>query len=262
MKISQREMVLGVSTLAAVLIGVTWYLVDSRAEEWKAMAGTIEKTEQQIRHYQTAIKMQEEWLGELDELQDELREFEDNKRSVSPELMKTIKTISGKHALDITRSQPYAEKPTGSLFELGINCTWQGSLEAMVAFLTELQQQGVSYDVRQLNVTPVGKNTGMLKGNMVIHCAYTRKSAEELKRAEAKQAEELRQAEEPEPAEIDPQAAIPAEAVPEAVLPKNAELEEAIPAEAVPVAAMPKNAELEEAIPADADPVDAGPEEE
>ena len=106
------------------------------------MAGTIEKTEQQVRHYRTAIKMQEEWLGELNELQAELREFEDNKRSVSPELMKTIKTISGKHALDITRSQPYAEKPTGSLFELGINCTWQGSLEAMVAFLTELQQQG------------------------------------------------------------------------------------------------------------------------
>ena len=47
----------------------------------------------------------------------------------------------------------------------------------MVGFLTDLQQQGVRYDVRQLNVTPVGKNTGNLKGNMVIHCAYTRKPA-------------------------------------------------------------------------------------
>ena len=88
--------------------------------------------------------------------------------------MKTIKTISDKYGLDITRNQPYAEKPTGDLFELGINCTWQGTLDAIVGFLAELQQQGVSYDVRQLNVTPLGRNTGRLKGNMVIHCAYTR----------------------------------------------------------------------------------------
>lgn len=174
MKISQREMVLGVVTMAAVLIGFTWYLVDQRVEEWRGKATTIEKNEQQIRHYQAAIKMQENWLDELESLQSGLRIFPDDNRSVSPDLMKTIKAVSSKHGLDITRSQPYPEKPTGSLFEMGINCTWQGSLESVVGFLSELQQQGVNYDVRQLNITPVGKNTGKLKGNMVIHCAYTR----------------------------------------------------------------------------------------
>jgi hypothetical protein len=178
MKITQREMILGVITLAAVLGGTTWYIVDSKVDTWKAKAGTIEKAEQQIRHYQAAIKMQENWIDELNTLQDGLQEFDAGQRSVSPELMKIIKQISSKHKLDITRSQPYAEKPTGDLFELGINCTWQGSLDAMVGFLADLQQQGVSYDVRQLNVTPVGKNTGKLKGNMVIHCAYTRKAVE------------------------------------------------------------------------------------
>jgi hypothetical protein len=176
MKITQREMILGVVTLAAVLGGITWYIVDKRVDEWKAKAGTIEKTEQQIRHYQAAIKMQEDWRDELNTLQAGLREFEPGKRSASPELMKTIKAISNKHELDITRSQPHAETPTGDLFELGINCTWKGTLDAMVGFLTELQQQGVNYDVRQLNVTPDGKKTGKLKGNMVIHCAYTRKA--------------------------------------------------------------------------------------
>ena len=175
MKITQREMVLGVITLAAVLGGITWYFVDSKVDDWKAKAVAIEKAEQQIRHNQAAIKMQEDWLDELSTLQSGLRNFDVGKRSVSPELMKTIKEISNKYELDITRSQPYTETPTGDLFELGINCTWQGTLEAMVSFLAELQQQGVNYDVRQLNVTPDGKNTGMLKGNMVIHCAYTRK---------------------------------------------------------------------------------------
>ncbi len=176
MKITQREMVLGTLAFAAVLGGATWYVVDSKIDDWKAKANAIEKTEQQIRRYQAAIKMQENWLDELNALQSELRVFDSGKRSVSPELMKTVKAISKKHGLDITRSQPYAEKPTGNLFELGINCTWQGKLPAMVGFLTELQQQGVRYDVRQLNVTPGGKGAGNLKGNMVIHCAYTRKT--------------------------------------------------------------------------------------
>jgi hypothetical protein len=180
MKITQREMILGVATLTAVLTGFTWVTIDKKTDEWKTEAGRIEQAQQQIRHYQAAIRMQDEWLDELNALQEDLRVFEADERSVSPDLMKIIKTISSEHELEITRSQPYKEKLTGSLFELGINCTWQGTLDSMVGFLAELQQQGVSYDVRQLNVTPAGKDTGKLKGNMVIHCAYTRVSSEDI----------------------------------------------------------------------------------
>jgi hypothetical protein len=176
MKITQREMMLGVVTLACVLIGTTWYAVDKKTEAWKSKKTQIDKLHQQIRLHQNAIKMQENWMDELDVLQQELRVFADDQRSVSPQLMKTIKEISDKHVLEITRSQPYAEKPTGNLFELGINCTWQGSLDALVGFLTDLQQQGVRYDVRTLNIQPVGKNSGNLKGNIVINCAYTRQA--------------------------------------------------------------------------------------
>ena len=176
MKITQREMMLGVVTLACVLAGTTWYAVDKKTEAWKSKKTQIEKLQQQIRLHQNAIKMQENWMGELEVLQQDLRVFANDQRSVSPQLMKTIKEIADKHKLEITRSQPYGEKPTGNLFELGINCTWQGSLDALVGFLADLQQQGVRYDVRTLNIQPVGKNSGQLKGNIVIHCAYTRQT--------------------------------------------------------------------------------------
>ena len=176
MKVSQREMFLGVAALACILIGTTWYIVDGKTDEWKAKKSEINNLKQQISQYQTAIKMQENWKGDLDELQKDLRIFPADNRSVASELMKTIKAISSKHSLTISRSQPHAEQKIGDLFELGINCTWEGTPEAMVGFMTELQQQGVRYDVRSLNVTPVGKNTGKLKGNMVIHCVYTRQA--------------------------------------------------------------------------------------
>jgi len=177
MKISQREIILGVCTLAAVLGGSTWYMVDSKVDVWKSKATEIEKLQQQYSLHQKAIKMQESWLGELNALQSKLPVFDTKKRSVSPELMKTIKTISNKHRVDILKNSPYPEKKIGYLYELGINITWQGTLNSMVNFLAEIQQHGVRYDVRTLTVTPVGKNTGKLKGNMVIQCAYLRKPA-------------------------------------------------------------------------------------
>jgi len=176
MKITEREMILGVATLACVLFGTTWYVADKKMDTWQSRKTQIEKLRQQISLHQNAIKMQDNWMGELETLQQDLRVFNDDQRSVSPQLMKTIKGLSDKHALEIKRSQPYSEKPTGNLFELGINCTWEGSLDALVGFLADLQQQGVRYDVRTLNIQPVGKNSGKLEGNMVINCAYTRQA--------------------------------------------------------------------------------------
>ncbi len=177
MKISQREMMLGVATLACVLIGGTWYGMGGKVEQWKSRKNEIANLKMQISRNQTAIKKQEEWLDQLQELEKELRIFAPDQRSVSPELMKTIKAISDKYNLNITRNQPHEEKPTGNLLEIAINCTWEGSIESVVGFLTELQQQGIRYDIRTLNISPAGKNTGNLKGNMVINCAFTRREA-------------------------------------------------------------------------------------
>lgn len=175
MKISQREMILGVVTLTVVLGLVTYAIVNGKVDAHKAKKTEIDGLHQQIRLDERRIKMQDDWIAELNELQKNLRVFDTKQKSVSPELMKTVNTIANKHDLDINRSQPRSEKPTDDLFELGINCTWEGKLESLVGFLAEIQQQGVRYDVRSLNVAPVGKNTNRLKGNMVINCAYTRK---------------------------------------------------------------------------------------
>ena len=109
MKITQREMMLGVVALACVLGGITWYAVDKKAEMWKSKKTQIDKLRQQISLHQNAIKMQDNWMGELEILQQDLRVFDDDQRSVSPQLMKTIKAISSEHDLEITRSQPYGE---------------------------------------------------------------------------------------------------------------------------------------------------------
>lgn len=175
MKISEREMWLGVATLGCVLLGSTWYVANGKMAAWKARKTEISRINTQIVRHQSAISMQDEWKGELAELEKDLRVFDTIQRSVSPDLMKTISAIADSHGLEITKTNPYNEAPTGNLFELGINCTWQGKLDALIGFLAELQQQGIRYNVRTLNIAPLGNNTGKLKGNMIIDCAYTRR---------------------------------------------------------------------------------------
>ena len=175
MNITQREMVLGVVTFGAVLTGLSWWIIDGKMDAHKAKKTEIQQIRQQIRLDERRIQMQNDWIVELNNLQKDLRVFGTNQKSVAPDLMQTVMAIANKHGLDITRNQPYEEKPTAELVELGINCTWEGKLEALVGFLAELQQQGVRYDVTTLNVKPVGKNTGRLQGNMVINCAFVRK---------------------------------------------------------------------------------------
>ncbi len=176
MKITERELMLGIATMACVVLGGTWLGVNGKVGEWKSKKLEITQLKEQIARHQAAIRMQDNWVDELQHLEKDLRVFDTSQRSVSPELMKIVNSIADRYELVISKTNPLGEKPTGDLFELGINCTWQGKLDAMVGFLTELQQQGVRYNVRTLNIKPMGKNTGKLQGNMVIDCAFTRKA--------------------------------------------------------------------------------------
>lgn len=180
MKITQREMNLGIATLAAVLIGATWYMFDGKYDEWRSMQTEIERLKFQIQTNERLIERQGIWQEELKERRSALRVFSTELASVSPELNKSIEDMAHRHGLEITRIQTFNEKSNKDLHEQGLNCQWKGSLESVVGFLTELQQQGARYDARTVNIQPEGKNTSRLKGNMVIQCAYLRKTPEEI----------------------------------------------------------------------------------
>lgn len=177
MSISKRETNLALITLIALLAGGTWWLVDSKLPIWRGMQDEIEITQNKIRSNKTAIEMQNKWMGELKNLQSGLRVFDSADTSVAPDLMKVVSKIADKHDFLITSQRPQNEKKMGELFELGINCSWEATLEAAVHFLAALQEEGVNYDVRSLDMRP-GRNVkekNKLSGTMMIHFAYTRR---------------------------------------------------------------------------------------
>ena len=75
----------------------------------------------------------------------------------------------------VVAGQVGAEKPVGDVFEIAIECKeWEGSLDALVHFLYDLESAGVMLDMRQMFMRPHPTNRGLLRGTFTLHCAYMR----------------------------------------------------------------------------------------
>jgi hypothetical protein len=173
-KISKREMLLCLATLIAVLFGVTYWLAGTRIAEQRHIKMEKARLLRQIEVHKRIIAEKENWYGRLKELQDQLPVF-DEKISITAELLKNIKRVADDTRVDLVRTQPYSEKQIGTLYELGVSCNWEGTLDSLVHFLYELQKQGIRFDVQQLSIQPDPQRDRVLKGSLMINCAYRKK---------------------------------------------------------------------------------------
>ncbi|NOU36011.1 MAG: hypothetical protein HOO88_04515 [Kiritimatiellaceae bacterium] len=174
MKISKRETLLGLTALTAILFGLTYWLAGSRIEAQRQMKAEKTRLLHQIEVHKRILAEKDVWYKRLEELQGQLPLY-DEKTAITAELLKLIKRMADEHGLDLVRTQPYREEQTGSLYELGVSCSWEGSLDALVRFLYDLQKQGVRFDVLQLNAQPDAQRDRIIKGSMTIDCAYRKK---------------------------------------------------------------------------------------
>lgn len=178
MKISKREMLIGLITVFTALFGVTYWLAGSQIAEQREIAENKVQLRRQIELNKRILAEKEKWTGRLTELQQQLPVY-DMRSSVSGKILTTIKDLADKHGLDLLKSQPGAEKQVGTLYEISVTCDWQGELEELVHFLYEMNEQGLRFDIRELSVRPDAKQVGVLRGDMIIQCAYRRGDAEQ-----------------------------------------------------------------------------------
>ena len=174
MKTSQRETLLGLITLTIILFGVTYWLGGSRIVEQRRIKDDKVRLLHQIELHKRIIAEKDAWFSKLEELQSQLPVYDD-KTAITAELLKLIKRTADEYGLDLVRTQPYREQQVGTLYELGVSCSWEGKLEALTRFLFELQKQGIRFDVLQLNAQPDAQRDRILKGSMTIDCAYRKK---------------------------------------------------------------------------------------
>ncbi len=172
MKLNEREWNLLTLTALVVLAGSGYLLVERALNRHAEIARGIGQTRQRIAERQAVIAQESLWEQRLAELRAVLPSYPPQ-QDVTTDLLNLLESTATRHNLVLLRRDVERERRDGELFELTINCRWRGSLDALVYFLFDLQQQGVRLGVRQLSITPRGR--GQLEGTMTIDGAYSRR---------------------------------------------------------------------------------------
>ena len=172
MKMSPRESVLALVTLAAVVFGVSAVLVKPQVEKWKQLRSERQMIEDDIQLKRTLVANRAKWEQRYNELSQVIPQYPADK-NMGAECVGIMNSIGDKNGVKLFKKNPMPEVRIGTLYEMPIKVAeWEGSLEGFVRFLYDLQYAGTMIDVRQLHVKP--KGDGNLKGEFTLYCAYTR----------------------------------------------------------------------------------------
>ena len=173
MKLSSRELILLWCTLAAVLGGLTWWMGDARWEAWQEVSKRMKENRERIQLAERLLERRGDLDQRLADLRARLPQYPAG-RDVTPELLKNLERVATDHGLTLGKRVPQRERSVSDLFEVSIECTWDGSLDNITHFLHAMQSQGPVVDIQQLTATPAAGVPGRLKGTFTVDYAYTR----------------------------------------------------------------------------------------
>ena len=171
MKLSERETVLCWATGVLMLCGVTLLLGQPKVREWRAVREARGDAIRKIDMAERMVTQGPQWNVKLAGLRKSLPQYPPDK-DVTADLLGRIEQIAQKSGLTLTSRDAEQETQHGDLYELAVNCKWEGKLDAVVQFLFDLQAQDVMLDASQLTIAPNERKVP--RGSFTIDCSYAR----------------------------------------------------------------------------------------
>lgn len=175
-----NEMTLRQKAVAAVLFVVvlyalavtTWFLHAESA--WKKAKKTYDRACETYERECRLIAEKQLWTDAYEEEKAAMPTFGEAKATDTTWLQK-MDELAQEHRVLISQRQAGKENSEGEVLELPIEVKqWEGSLEALVRFLHELENSDEGmFDISQLNMKPSSKS-GYLRGSFTLNCAYMR----------------------------------------------------------------------------------------
>ncbi len=175
MKISRRESVLGFVVLMAGLYAGLFYLGRGCFDEWKLLQAEKEQVRDSILRSEALVESRAQWETKMQELQSLMPLFPKDKR-MDVHWVGEVERKAASRNLTIVRHEVDKELQEGPIYELPFLCRrWEGSLDALVYFLFDLQAEGAMLDIRYLHIKPKDKTT--LDGRFDLYCAYRKEGS-------------------------------------------------------------------------------------
>jgi Tfp pilus assembly protein PilO len=176
MKLNTREIGLAWVTAITVILGGTYWFAQPKVQEWKDIDKAMQTLQLKKKESEHLLGGRDDVNRRLDEIRGQLPAHPVGK-DVTAELLRMLERTAQQNGVSLLRREAERERSAGDIYEVAINCNWEGDLDAVVRFLYALQSQGAILDVRQLTMSPIPGGRVRLKGNCTVDFAYTRSAA-------------------------------------------------------------------------------------
>lgn len=173
MKLSSREVGLGITTGALLLFGLTFLVGAPKIKVWQERIETRKAQAQRIEVAKRLVGDRARWDERLANLHTRLTRYP-VAMDVTADYLKILERVAKDNNITLVKRRPKKEKPQGDCYEMPIDCTWEGDLNSLVHFLYALDQENVTMDMENLSVKLVAGGKERLKGNFTLMCIYTR----------------------------------------------------------------------------------------
>jgi hypothetical protein len=158
-------------TGVVALGGVTYMLVDPQLQEWKSLNGKKSETARQLENQKRLIDQAPTWNAKLAQQKKKLPTHPQGK-DVTTDLQILIERLAKANGVNLISRDAEKETLRGNMYEVAVNCKWEGKLESLTRFLFDLQKEDVILDISQLTVSPNEKK--VLRGGFTVYCSYSR----------------------------------------------------------------------------------------
>jgi len=183
MTVTNREKVIMAITGMVILYGILGLSAKTQLAKWNSAREVYRQTLQTMTMERLLITQRAVWDSRYAKVQDLMPVFPADK-PVDTYWLALMDKAATKNGLNIDKRQVDAEKQVGDVYEIAIECKdWEGSLDALVHFLYDIESEGVMMDIRQMYVRPHPTNRALLRGTFTLYCAYMRDRPVESRQA-------------------------------------------------------------------------------
>ena len=131
MKMSMREILLGLITLAVALFGGTGLLARSHFQDWKDLRTEEASLLHRISLEQRLVDQRDTWADKLSQMS-QLLPVEPRDRDMDVHWLSVMDRAARKHGVTINKRLAREETQMGDIYELPIECKeWEGDLDEM-----------------------------------------------------------------------------------------------------------------------------------
>ena len=167
MKITKRESTLLTVTIAAIALGVNYFLVIPLARSWGETTRKLASQQRELVAMKAVIQRQPQWQKEYDELKQSLGQKSERFQQVS-DVFRKIEQVASSSGVIINSRRSLPEEDRGVYRVLPVQCTLDATTEPLVKFLFGLQTGAGFMSVEQLRVSPKPDNPSILRCDIQV----------------------------------------------------------------------------------------------